>query len=81
MLKSMSTQVRREDRATIEHAGNLLRSTAGQLASTLEMARTAAAQRDALIWTAVLAIGGNGTALAIARLVRGLLARSAVVIL
>lgn len=70
-VERMSTQARREDRATIEHAANLLRSAASQLAFSMETARSAAVQRDALIWTAVLAMGGTAVVLALARIVVG----------
>ena len=70
-IEQASERVRREDRATIKHAGELLRRTTAELASALEIARTAAAQRDALIWTAVLTMGGTGATLAMAQLVFG----------
>lgn len=67
-VERTSGKAGREGRAAIEHAAEQLRQTAVQLASMIEQPRAAGAQRDALIWTAVLTMGGTGAALAAARI-------------
>lgn len=70
-VERASERARREDRENIEHAGTLLSQATTQLVSAMEKARTAAAQREALIWAAVLSMGATGALLATARAVIG----------